>query len=83
MLGYSKLLAPFCHFELVFLRVEKETFCSASSLWRGHSELASAIPISRVPAAQGNETESGCLFPANIWKSLIFIPGPDLLWFFV
>jgi len=81
MLPYAKLLVPFHHFELAFVRVEKQTLCSASSLWRGYTELSSARPVSRVPAAQGNETDSGYLLPAYIWQSLIFMLGPDLLHF--
>lgn len=77
-IGYSKLLALFCCFDLMFQRVEKENLCSASSPWRGHTELASAKPVSRVPAVQGNEIDSGCLLSAHIWQSLILMPGPDL-----
>lgn len=75
ILGYSKLLAYVHHFELLFLRTE-ETLCNASSQWKGHTELASAKPVSRVPAAQRNEMESGCVLPAHIWQSLIFMAGP-------
>lgn len=39
---------------------------NASSPWRGHTEAASAKPVSSVPAAQGDETESGSLLPAVI-----------------
>jgi len=58
--------------------MENEILCNASSLWREHRELASSKSLSSMPTAQGNEIKSGSLFPAQIWQSPVFIPGPDL-----